>query len=137
MGAGPSHGATILHAMEGTVPNSAAAPNPHGGRQRPTRAEALVRLHDIALTGALDEVEFSHSAPLDEGPHTMAVDMSRVQKLSFTTVAALLWIRRCSKARGIEVVLRDTPPSFVDRLQRAGLLGVLAVEPPPAAGPNQ
>jgi anti-anti-sigma regulatory factor len=63
----------------------------------------------------------------------MVVDMSRVRQLSSTTVAALLWIRRCSKARRIEVVLRDTSPSIADRLQRAGLLGVLVIEPPPAA----
>lgn len=84
--------------------------------------------------GALDDLEFSLAAALAEAPLTLAIDMSRVSRLSSTTVAALLWIRRCATARGIDVVLRNASASTVDTMQRTGLIGLLAIEAPPVAG---
>jgi anti-anti-sigma regulatory factor len=106
----------------------------HYGHEQPTRAEALVRLSEFPLMGALDDVEFSLAAALEKGPLTIAIDMSRLSHLSPTTVAALLWIKRCSTARGIDVVLRNPSPTTVDMMQRTGLLGLLTVEAPPDAG---
>ncbi len=122
--------------MERTVRHSSAASDLHDGRKRTTGGEVLLQLPDKTLSGVLEEVEDSLTAALEARPHTMAVDMSRVRHLSSTTVAALLWIKRRSKARGIQVVLRDTSPSIADGLHRAGLVGVLAVEPSSASPPS-
>lgn len=124
----------IVDPMEGSARNRPTARDRPGGPGTPTVATSVVRLRDITLAGALEEVELGLAAALAERPSTIAVDMSSVGQLSSTTVAALLWIRRCSKARGVEVALRNASPGVLDRLQRAGVLGFMEIEPPHAAG---
>lgn len=92
-----------------------------------------MRLHTLTLTGALDDLEFSLATAPGKGTLTLTVDLSRVSHPSPTTVAALLWIKRCATARGIAVAVRNASPDALHTLQHTGLLRLMAVEPPDAA----
>jgi anti-anti-sigma factor len=76
----------------------------------------------------VDDLRERLDAALGRGPTSLAVDMSAVEGMSSTTVAALLWVRRQCAARGIEMLLRQPSPRSLDGLRRAGLLSVLVVE---------
>ena len=59
---------------------------------------------------------------LEPGPHTVLVDMAGLERLSSSTVAALLWIKRSCSARRVDVKLRRPSRAVVDHLIGAGLL---------------
>ena len=77
--------------------------------------------------GVIDDVQEQLNAFLETGPHTVVVDMADVRRLSSTTIAVLLWIRRTCSARGVEVRLRHAFQGDVDTLARSGLLDAFAL----------
>ncbi|WP_181410822.1 STAS domain-containing protein [Nocardioides humi] len=88
---------------------------------------AVVRLVDTGLVPVLEDIQRQLDAALREAPRVIAVDLSAVEDVSSTTIAALLWIRRRCTARGIELVLRRPTQRGIEALERLGLLGVLGV----------
>ncbi|GAA2114280.1 hypothetical protein GCM10009843_02630 [Nocardioides bigeumensis] len=78
----------------------------------------------------LDDLQWRLDAVLEQGPHTVVLDMSALTRLSSTCVAALLWVKRRCAARGVAVVLRDPSRDCAAALERIGLLGALPTELP-------
>jgi anti-anti-sigma factor len=72
------------------------------------------QLHDLILAGA----------------RVLVVDVSRIEQLSSTAVAALLWSHRACRVRGGGVVLRRPNRRTLELLHRTGLWRVLSVEEP-------
>ncbi len=76
------------------------------------------QLHDLVLAGA----------------RVLVVDVSRVEQLSSTAVAALLWAHRACRVRGGGVVLRRPNRRTLELLHRTGLWRVLQIEQPAPVG---
>ncbi len=94
------------------------------------RDESLViRLQDMGLMPALDHVPAALEAIVEAGPRTVVVDMSELSRLSSTTVAALLLIKRRCRLRGTEVFLRSPSSESLAMLQRVGLVTVTSADP--------
>jgi anti-anti-sigma factor len=100
----------------------------------------VLSVEDSGLARVLDSVERQLDAVLDAGARFVVLDMSAVDRVSSTTVAALLWARRRCSSRGIEVSLLHPSRRCLDALARTGLLEVLAVDlgdgPRRFAGPD-
>lgn len=62
------------------------------------------------------------------GTRTLSVDLSAVERLSSTCVATLLWVKRVCSARGVHVVLANTPERTLEVLTRTGLTTVFEIE---------
>ena len=75
-------------------------------------------LHDLVLAGA----------------RVLIVDVSQVEQLSSTAVAALLWTHRACRVRGGGVVLRSPNRRTLELLHRTGLWRVLQIEQSAPAG---
>lgn len=118
---GRSHVGFIVEVMKDTWSHDFGA---HGERERPTRAEALVQLAAITVARALEDLEFTLTDRRMEGASTLAVDMPRVRDLTPATVAALLWISRCTQARGVTFELHNASPRIL------GASGTWASPPP-------
>lgn len=71
------------------------------------------RLRDLVLAGA----------------RVIIIDLSHIDQLSSTAVAAMLGAHRACKARGGGVTLRNPNRRTQDLLQRNGLMRVLDIEP--------
>ncbi len=97
----------------------------------------VVRLPDVGLMDVIDDVQAQLESFLETGPHTVVVDMTAVARLSSTTIAVLLWVKRSTAARGVEVRLRHASRSDVDTLERVGLLGALALETQDMRSPHR
>jgi anti-anti-sigma factor len=67
-------------------------------------------------------------AALAVGPRRLALDMSRVGRLSSTDVALLLRVVTECESRGVEVVLRHPSRSCRDVLTSAGMTAFVTVE---------
>lgn len=89
----------------------------------------VIWLEDGGLTPVLDSLDGQLDAVLEAGARSLVLDMSGLERVSSTTVAALLWTRRRCSSRGIEVSLRHPSRRCLDALARTGLLDVLAVDP--------
>lgn len=102
-------------------------------RSRPVPADSATRtvlpMRDAALMPALEDVEQRLEALLESGPRTLVIDMSHVVRLSSTSVAALLWVRRRCSARGVDVVVIAPSRHHMDLLRRIGLRGAPVAEP--------
>lgn len=86
-----------------------------------------MQMRDADLMRVLDDVERGLDSLLERGPRTMVVDMSGVARLSSTTIAALLWVRRRCAARGVDVIVRGASPRHRALLRRIGLRGAPAL----------
>ena len=71
----------------------------------------------------IDEVQRRVDVLLEAGPRTLVVDMSHAVQLSSATIAALMWVRRRTSARGVELLLGDADDHVVETLRRSGLFG--------------
>lgn len=97
-----------------------------------TNTEVVVELGDANVAEALRELRLRLPLLLSRSPGTVIVDLSEMTQLSSATVAALLWIRRRCRLRGVIVVLRQPSRRSVGMLRRTGLQGALPVEKPDA-----
>lgn len=88
----------------------------------------VVGLLDTGLVDVLEDLQSHLEAALEQGPHTVIVDLSALTRLSSTAVAALLWVKRRCAARGVTVMMRDPSPDCAAALERIGLLGTLPFE---------
>ena len=96
----------------------------------------MLQMHDADLMRVLDDVERGLDSLLDRGPRTLVVDMSGVARLSSTTIAALLWVRRRCAARGVDVVLHEASTRHLAMLRRIGLRDAPATQRmAPGVGP--
>jgi anti-anti-sigma regulatory factor len=99
--------------------------------------EVVVALRDGDIGHPLGDLRWRLSTLLEEGAATLVVDVSQVARLSSTTIAVLLWVKRRCGVRGVRVVLRGPSRRSVDALRRSGLVEALAmesVESPPTSG---
>lgn len=103
-------------------------------RESESWAGVVVRLRDLGLTRVVDDVQRQTHDLLETGPHCVVIDLAAVDRLSSSTVAALLWVKRCCSTRGIAVRLRNGSRTVVDELERTGLLQAVAQEPVPRGG---
>lgn len=82
----------------------------------------VVVLADETLAATLEELRSRLSGMLEQGPSRLVLDLSRVSRLSSTTIATLLWTKRTCASRSVEVVVRRPSRGSVRVLHRTGLL---------------
>ena len=82
----------------------------------------VVILSDDTLLDTLGELRWRLGGLLESGPSRLVLDLSRVSRLSSTTVGVLLWVRRGCRARGVEVVVRRPTRGSIRVLHRTGLI---------------
>jgi anti-anti-sigma factor len=87
--------------------------------------EATIHLEDALFADGLADVRWLLHDALLAGARLLVVDLTRVQHLSSTAVASLLWAHRICRARGGSVVLRGASRRTLDLLHRTGLDRVL------------
>lgn len=90
--------------------------------------EVTIRLDDASFADGLADVRWLLHDALLAGARRLVVDLTRVQHLSSTAVASLLWAHRICRARGGTVVLRGANRRTLDLLHRTGLERVLRLE---------
>lgn len=103
-------------------------------RETEAWSDVVVRLRDLGLMHLVDDVQRQTHDLLETGPHCVVVDLAAVDRLSSSTVAALLGVKRCCSTRGMAVRLRNASRPVVDELERTGLLQAVAQEPAPRGG---
>ncbi len=94
----------------------------------PTPRTVVVALDDEAVAQGLTELRSSLSHVLSAGDARLVVDVSRLDRISSSVVAALLWAKRKCVARGVDVVVRGSVGQSLGLLTRTGLAAVLDVE---------
>jgi anti-anti-sigma factor len=90
--------------------------------------EVTIHLDDDLFVDGLADVRWLLHDALLAGARRLVVDLTRVQHLSSTAVASLLWAHRICRARGGTVVLRGANRRTLDLLHRTGLDRVLRLE---------
>jgi anti-sigma B factor antagonist len=93
----------------------------------------VVSLDDDSLLEGLTDLRWRLRQVLADGTPTVLVDVSRVERLSSATIAALLWARRQSQARGGQVILRSPSRRSLEMLRRTGLGRLFAIDTAAAA----
>ena len=88
---------------------------------------AVVRLDDAVVARGLNDLRTSAARVLSKGGSVLVVDLSGVERLTSTTVSALLWVRRACSARHVRLVLDGVSDRHVDMLRRTGLSRALDV----------
>lgn len=84
-------------------------------------AEVVLLLRDIGLTPALEDIHEQLERLLEAGPSSLTVDLTGVEVTS-ATVAALLWVRRRCRARGVTVAIRGHSRRSTEVLKRIGFV---------------
>lgn len=84
--------------------------------------------HDLAP--GIEELCAAAQGPGLDGSRSVVVDVSRLDRLPSTLIAALIWAARRCRARGGSVMLQGAQASVVDQVLRTGLASLL-----PQAGP--
>ncbi|RBY74931.1 anti-sigma factor antagonist [Blastococcus sp. TF02-09] len=107
---------------------TAAARVAAGSRVDRIGDEVTIRLDDALFADGLADVRWLLHDALLAGARRLLVDLTRVQHLSSTAVASLLWAHRICRARGGTVVLRGANRRTLDLLHRTGLERVLRLE---------
>ncbi|SDF66226.1 anti-anti-sigma factor [Blastococcus aurantiacus] len=90
--------------------------------------EVTIHLEDALFADGLADVRWLLHDALLAGARVLVVDLTRVQHLSSTAVASLLWAHRICRARGGSVVLRGANRRTLDLLHRTGLERVLQLD---------
>ena len=117
-----------VYAMPATVP--ARSPGPGCEYLRPE--VPVVVLDEAMLASGFLALRSAVAALLRSGASTLVVDVSALDRLSSSTVSALLWAqRRCRTGAGA-IVLRGVSRRTARTLRRTGLGHVLAVESGPS-----
>jgi anti-anti-sigma regulatory factor len=89
---------------------------------------AVVVLRDDTLIDGLSQLRRGLDQLLARGQDTLVIDVSGLARLSSTTVARLLWVKRRCLARQVRVVIREPSRATVAMLRRTGLIGAIDVE---------
>ena len=90
--------------------------------------EVTIHLDDALFADGVTDVRWLLRDALLAGARRLVVDLTRVQHLSSTAVASLLWAHRICRARGGTVVLRGANRRTLDLLHRTGLERVLQLD---------
>lgn len=90
----------------------------------------VVVLSDDTLLDGLDELRWRLGGMLEPGPSRLVLDLSRVSRLSSTTIATLLWVKRTCRLRAVEFDVRRPSRASIGLLLRTGLLSPRAVDDP-------
>ena len=90
--------------------------------------EVTIHLDDALFADGLADVRWLLHDALLAGARRLVVDLARVQHLSSTAVASLLWAHRICRSRGGAVVLRGANRRTLGLLHRTGLERVLRLE---------
>ena len=85
----------------------------------------VITLSDDTLLATLAELRWRLGALLESGPSTLVLDLSEVRRLSSTTIAVFLWVKKRCSVRGVHVVVRRPARGNIDVLRRTGLLDTL------------
>lgn len=85
-------------------------------------------LDDEAVAQGLSDLRSRLSEVLSAGDARLVVDVSGLDRISSSVVAALLWAKRKCLARGVHVVVRGSAGQSLGLLTRTGLAAVLDVE---------
>lgn len=72
-------------------------------------------------------------AALAHAPRTVVVDLSGVDRVTSTTIDALLTIQERCAGRGVQVLLRRPTRRSLETLRRIGLMSRLGAEEPAAS----
>jgi anti-anti-sigma factor len=89
----------------------------------------VVRLTDDALLRGLSDIKGHLAATTSGGTTVLVLDVSELERLSSTTLAAMLWARRTCYARGGRVVVRGPNRRCRDVLIRTGLSSLFDIRP--------
>ena len=89
----------------------------------------VVVLDEAVLASGFLKLRSAVSLLLRSGAPTLVVDVSAVERLSSSTVSALLWAQRRCRIGGGSIVLRGASRRTVRTLRRTGLLHVFQLEP--------
>ena len=94
----------------------------------PTQRVVVVELDHEAVAQGLTDLRRRLSDVLSSGDACLVVDVSRLDRISSSVVAALLWAKRKCVARGVDVVVRGSAGQSLGLITRTGLSAVLDVE---------
>lgn len=95
------------------------------GRQDQT---VRVALEDRLLVQGLSDLRWRLPALLAGGAESLVIDLSGVERLSSSSIATLLWVKRACAARRVRVVLSRPSDRTLEVLTRTGLASVLEIE---------
>ena len=94
----------------------------------PLPQKAIVTLSDTDLGGGLTALRWRLRGLVMEGACLVVVDVSEIDQISSTLLAALLDTHRVCRRRGGGVVIRHASRRMADVLRRTGLDRVFEVE---------
>jgi anti-sigma B factor antagonist len=91
---------------------------------------AVVILTEETVADGMAELRWELRDLVLAGVRNVTVDVAKIDRLSSTTLAALLGTHRVCRARGGGVIIRNPNHRAVDLLRRTGLHRVFVVDPP-------
>jgi anti-anti-sigma factor len=94
----------------------------------------VVVLEDESLLQGLGEIRDRLTDTSSGGTAVLILDLSRLERLSSATLAAMLWARRTCYARGGRVVVRSPNRRCRDVLTRTGLATLFDIRSQRGAG---
>ena len=89
---------------------------------------AVVELSDARLREGLAVLRWGLDEILAGGEPILIIDVGGIDRMSSATIAAVLWVKRCCRARQVRVVVRSPSRRSLDVLRSTGLIGVIDVE---------
>jgi len=87
----------------------------------------VVTLADDSLLHGLTEIKTRLADMMRSGGADLVLDLSRLDRLSSATLAAMLWARRTCYARGGRVVVRNPNRRCREVLTRTGVAGLFVI----------
>lgn len=96
--------------------------------QSPLPQKAIVMLSETDLDGGLTPLRWRLRELVMEGASLVIIDVSEINQISSTLLAALLDTHRVCRQRGGGVVIRHASRKVTDVLRRTGLDRVFEVE---------
>jgi anti-anti-sigma factor len=89
----------------------------------------VVVLAEESLLHGLSQIKGCLSDTTGGGTEVLVLDLTDLDRLSSTTLAAMLWARRTCSARGGRVVVRGPNRRCRDVLTRTGLASLFDIRP--------
>ncbi len=100
-----------------------------GGGMAASAGDDVVILDEAELAAGWFDLRAAITAAVRAGARTVVIDVTRSDRLSSSTVTALLWAQQRCQARGGAVVLRGASRRLRDLLQDTGLARFFDVLP--------
>ena len=91
----------------------------------------VIRLADGGLIPVLEYVQREVGKVLKTKPEALVLDLSALENVTATGMAAVLWARRACSGQAIPVVLSSPSTAWLDVLRRADLLHIAAADDVP------